>query len=122
MVQSKTILQLKPQKERKRGNNHNNDTKGRTNRYKKLISMGKISAGIINELDSPIDSINRFINLALQTIGENAQSRQFLLESKQGVRKTSQLLKRLNNYAKRIEEEIKEMSERNGQRTYTNSK
>ncbi len=77
--------------------------------YRKLASMGEISKGIINELYSPIDATNRFINLALQSIGENPQGRQFLLESKEGIRKTSLLLKKLNNYAKRIEEEIRKM-------------
>ena len=64
---------------------------------------------IINELYSPIDAVNRFINLALQSIGENPQGRQFLLESKEGIRKTSQLLKKLNNYAGQMEEEIRKM-------------
>lgn len=101
------------------------NNKWNLSRYKRLISMGKMSVGIINELDSPIDSINRFINLALHTIGEDSQSRQFLLESKQGIRKTSLLLKRLTRYAKKIEKEIQEISEnigaRNGQKTDTNS-
>ncbi|MFA6320576.1 MAG: hypothetical protein WCY36_01825 [Candidatus Omnitrophota bacterium] len=71
--------------------------------------MGEISKGIINELYSPIDATNRFINLALQSIGENPQGRQFLLESKEGIRKTSLLLNKLNNYAKKMEEEIRKM-------------
>lgn len=80
--------------------------------YKRFGSMGKRSVGIINEMYSPIDSINRFINLALDTMGENSQSRQFLLESKQGIRKASALLKRLDAYAKKLEKEFKEMSPR----------
>ena len=91
-------------------------------RYKRLASMGKVSVDIINQMGSPIDSINRFINLALQTMGENSQSRQFLLESKQGIRKTSHLLKRLNDYAKEIEKEFVEVSKRHGQKTDINSK
>lgn len=83
--------------------------KNRVESYRKLASMGEITKGIINELYSPIDATNRFINLALQSIGENPQGRQFLLESKEGIRKTSLLLKKLNNYAKRIEEEIQKM-------------
>ncbi len=80
-------------------------------RYKKFASMGRASVNIINELYSPIDSINRFINLALQAIGEDPRSRQFLLESKQGIRKTSRLLNRLNNYSKKLEEEFRKISE-----------
>lgn len=93
-------------------NKHKRDTKvlkakNRVAQYKRLASMGEATKGIINELYNPIDATNRFINLALQTIGENPQGRQFLLESKEGIRKTSLLLKKLNNYAKKIEEEIR---------------
>lgn len=72
--------------------------------------MCKASTGLIDKLYNPLDAINRFINLALQSVEENSQSRQFLLESKQGVRKTSCLLKRLNNYTRKIEKEIREIS------------
>lgn len=72
--------------------------------------MCKISTGLVDRLYNPIDAINRFINLALQTVEEDSQSRQFLLESKQGIRKTSHLLKRLNNYTRMIEKEIREIS------------
>ncbi len=92
------------------------------NRIKKLASMGRISTDIINEIHSPIDSINRFLNLALMTVGEDAPSRTFLLESKDGVRKTTDLLKRLNDQVKRIEQEIKELSERHGQDKDTDSR
>ena len=88
-----------------------NTKKKAPNRYKRLASMGRVSAGIITELDNPIDSINRFINLALQTIGEDSQSRQFLLDSKLGIRKTSHLIKRLNDYAKKIEKEFQKLTE-----------
>lgn len=80
----------------------------KTARYRKIASMENVSRGIINELYSPIDATNRFINLALQAIGDNSQGRQFLLESKQGIRKTAQLLKKLNDYTKEIEKELKE--------------
>ena len=83
--------------------------------YKKLSSIGEMSKGIINELSSPIDATNRFINLALQVIGDNHQGRQFLLESKEGIRKTSILLKRLNDYAEKMERELREISSKNEQ-------
>lgn len=117
------LSQLPVAEERKKKRRNNKNSNGVNPRgYKRLASMGRISVGIINELDSPLDSINRFINLALQTIEEDSQSRQFLIESKQGIRKTSLLLKRLNNYAKRIEKEMEKITERNGQATNTNSK
>jgi hypothetical protein len=75
-----------------------------------LSAMCKISAEIINQLYNPVDATNRFINLALQSLDEGSQSRQFLIESKQGIRRTAQLLKRLNVNTKRIEKAIRKMS------------
>lgn len=91
-------------KPQKKGNNSNH------NRYKRLACMGKISMGIMHEIYGPIDAVNRFLNLTLQTVEENSQSREFLIESKVALRKTSVLLKKLNNYAKKIEKEIREIS------------
>ncbi len=89
--------------------NHKNSGSGK-NRYRKLSLMGIEYKGIINEISNPIDATNRFINLALHSIGENSQGRQFLLESKQGIKKTAVLLKKLNDYSKKIENEIREMA------------
>lgn len=77
---------------------------------KKLFWICKGAAEIINQLYSPIDAVNRFINLALQNLSDDSQSRQFLVESKEGIRKTSLLLKRLDSYAKEMEREIREQS------------
>jgi len=67
----------------------------------------------IDELLSPIDCTNRFINLALQSLDENSQGRQFLLESKQGIRRTTDLIKRLNIYTRKLEKEINQISSDN---------
>ena len=80
-------------------------------RYKKVACIGRVSMEIINEISVPIDAVNRFLNLTLQTVDESSHSREFLLESKAAIRKTSVLLKRLNNYAKKLEKEIREISE-----------
>ena len=77
---------------------------------KNLAAMCKTATGIIDQLYNPIDAINRFINLALQHIDDDSQSPQFLIESKQGIRKTSHLLKKLNVHTKRIEKEISKIS------------
>jgi cob(I)alamin adenosyltransferase len=79
-------------------------------RYDKLASMGKVSKDIISKLYSPIDAMNRFMNLALQNTDEDSQSRQFLLETKLGLRRMSLLLQKLDMYTRRIEEELNEIS------------
>jgi len=78
----------------------------RSQKYKKITVIGRKCKGIINKMSHPIDSTNRFINLALNSIGDSSQGRQFLLESKQGIRKTATLLKKLNDYSDKIEKEI----------------
>jgi len=80
-------------------------------KFKRIASAGLKSKGIINDLYDPIDATNRFINLALQGVDEGSQSRQFLLESKEGIRKTSQLLNKLNGYAKQMEKELRGIME-----------
>ncbi len=79
-------------------------------RYKKLASMGEVSRRIINRFYNPLDAMNRFLNLALANVEEDSQSRQFLLESKVGLKRMSVLLKRLDNYADKIEKEFNEVS------------
>ena len=100
------MVNLNHNNNRKNNNSKNNHNGNNNREYKRLISMGRSSIDIINELYNPIDAINRFINLALQHVEEDSQSRQFLLESKSGVRKMSGLLNRLNNYAKKMEKEV----------------
>lgn len=104
------MIELNPPKDTATYRRKSRKVKTGSRQYKRLACMGKISAGIINDLSSPIDSANRFINLTLQTAGENSQSREFLLESKEGMRKALQLLRKLNNYAKKIERQIVEIS------------
>ena len=88
--------------------NGNNGKKTSNPKLKKLSNMGKKYRDIISEISNPIDSTNRFINLALNTVGDNSQGRQFLLESKQGIKKVASLLKRLNDYSQEIEKELLE--------------
>lgn len=104
-----------------KSNTRNNGSK-KKHRYGRLVSIGMASKNIIDELSSPIDAANRFINLALNDVSEGSQSRQFLLESKQGIKKTAILLKTLNVYVKKMEKEIGEISGRRQQGQRINSK
>ena len=78
---------------------------------KNLPLMCKAAIKTVNQLYNPIDAINRFINLALHSLEEGSQNRQFLIDSKRGIRKTSLLLRRLTNYTKSIEREVNKIKE-----------
>ena len=84
----------------------------RKKRYikRKLVYMGRISKNLINELYHPLDAVHRFINLALQITDDDSQNRQFLLESKLGVRRMLLLVKKLNDCTRKMEKEIKKIS------------
>ncbi len=77
---------------------------------KRLLSISRASKGILNEIYNPVDAANRYINLTLQELDESSQGREFLLESKKGVKRISALLEKLNFYAKKIEKELSEIS------------
>ena len=91
------------------GNGRKNLGEDQLSKYKRLASLGKVSVNTINELYKPTDAINRFINLTLQHTEEDSQGRQFLLESKTGIRKMSVLLNKLNLCAAKMEKEIRKI-------------
>ena len=105
MIQSKALINKIAPSKKKAG-----AAEEGTEHYKRINSIGKVSTDIIGEMYTPIDSVNRFINLAIHTIGEDAQTRHFLLESKEGMRKMLDLLRRLDKYAKKLEKEFKDIS------------
>jgi len=96
-------------KEHNNGNIRKNSVRGKTKqtKYKRIASLGKVSVDIINELYKPTDAINRLLNLTLQHTDEDSQGRQFLLESKSGIRKMASLLDKLNLYAQKMEKELR---------------
>lgn len=81
--------------------------KTETPRRKKIAVMCRECISVIDELFAPLDAANRFINLALQNTQEDSQIRQFLLESKEGIKISSVLLKKLDDNTRRIEREIR---------------
>ena len=105
MIQSKALISKVAPNKKKTGTAERGKEQ-----YKHIKSIGKISTDIIGEMYTPIDSVNRFINLAIHTIGEDAQTRHFLLESKEGMRKMLDLLRRLDKYANKLEKEFKDIS------------
>ena len=104
MIKSKSTTSITPIKGRK-----SIGKTERIKRYRRLGSMGKASINLITDIYNPLDSINRFINLALDTMGDGSTSRQFLLDSKEGIRETSKLLRKLDDYSRKMAKEFKEI-------------
>ena len=60
-----------------------------------LVSLGKLASHLAHELNNPLDSIRRFVNLALDHISQDSPAREFLLKGKQGIRRSIQVIRGL---------------------------
>ncbi len=60
-----------------------------------LVSLGKLASHLAHELNNPLDAIRRFINLAIDHVGQDNPAREFLLKAKQGIRRSVQVIRGL---------------------------
>lgn len=60
-----------------------------------LASLGRLASHLAHELNNPLDSIRRFVNLALDHINQDSPAREFLLKGKQGIRRSIQVIRGL---------------------------
>ena len=60
-----------------------------------LVSLGKLASHLAHELNNPLDAIRRFINLAIDHVGQDNPARDFLLKAKQGIRRSVQVIRGL---------------------------
>lgn len=64
-------------------------------RQEALVSLGKLASHLAHELSNPLDAIRRFINLAIDHVGQDSPARDFLLKAKQGIRRSIQVIRGL---------------------------
>lgn len=65
-----------------------------------LVSMGKLAAHLVHELNNPLDAIRRYINLALDQASEDSLTREYLLKTKGAVRRTLQVIRGLLQFSR----------------------
>ncbi len=61
----------------------------------KYASVGKIAAGVIHEINSPLDGVIRFTNILLNQSEDNSIVREYLLEIKSGLERITHITKSL---------------------------
>lgn len=66
----------------------------------KFADLGKFAGGISHELSSPLDGVTRYVNLALNSMGEEA-SKQYLVEAKTGLERITNIIQSLRGLANR---------------------
>lgn len=66
----------------------------------KFIDLGKFSSGISHELNSPLDGVIRYVNLALRSI-EEGSAKEYLLEAKGGLTRIAGIIRSLQELVMR---------------------
>jgi len=66
-----------------------------------LASIGKFSSQIAHELNNPLDAVRRYVNLALDQLGEDSIARDYLLKAKKGMRQSLQVIRGLLAFSRK---------------------
>ncbi|HTL48456.1 MAG TPA: ATP-binding protein [Verrucomicrobiae bacterium] len=69
-------------------------------RQEPLVSIGKLASNLAHELNNPLDSIRRYVNLALEQVMEDSLARQYIMKSKEGIRRAIQVIRGLLQYSR----------------------
>lgn len=65
-----------------------------------LVSVGRLASNLAHELNNPLDSIRRYVNLALDQVMEDSVARQYILNAKEGIRRAVKVVRGLLQYSR----------------------
>ncbi len=68
----------------------------------KYASVGKLAAGVVHEINNPLDGIIRFTNMLLTQIDNNSVTREYLLEMKKGLNRIENTTKSLLQFSHQV--------------------
>lgn len=68
----------------------------------KYASVGKLAAGVVHEINSPLDGVLRFTNLLLSQSQNSATMRDYLTEIKQGLQRIEGITKSLLQFSHQV--------------------
>ena len=72
----------------------------------KFADLGKFASGISHELNNPLDGVIRYVNLALDCLGEGAV-REYLIETKTGLSRIANIIRSLLELVRRKRGNVK---------------
>jgi signal transduction histidine kinase len=68
----------------------------------KYASVGKLAAGVVHEINNPLDGIIRFTNMLLNQVDNNSVAREYLLEIKKGLNRIGNTTKSLLQFSHQV--------------------
>lgn len=68
----------------------------------KYASVGKLAAGIVHEINNPLDGIIRYTNMLLEQLDKHATGREYLLEVKSGLHRIASITRSLLEFSQVI--------------------
>ncbi|MGD9014996.1 MAG: GAF domain-containing sensor histidine kinase [Candidatus Omnitrophota bacterium] len=61
---------------------------------------GRLAAGLIHELNNPLDGTIRYLNLSLSCLGEESIIKEYLLEAKKGLNRITKIIRSLLDFGR----------------------
>ena len=68
----------------------------------KYASVGKLAAGIVHEINNPLDGIIRYTNILLAQIEDNSIGREYLLEVRKGLNRIAGITRSLLEFSHQV--------------------
>ena len=65
----------------------------------KYASMGKLAAGVVHEINNPLDGVTRYTNILLEQLQDNSIAREYLLEVKKGLSRIANITRSLLEFS-----------------------
>ncbi len=68
----------------------------------KYASVGKLAAGIVHEVNNPLDGVIRYTNMLIPQMDNNSIGREYLLEIKNGLSRIANITKSLLEFSQQV--------------------
>lgn len=75
---------------------------GRKQELEKYANVGKLAAGIVHEINNPLDGVIRYTNILLEQTEEASATKDYLLEIKKGLKRIANITKSLLDFSHQV--------------------
>jgi K+-sensing histidine kinase KdpD len=75
----------------------------------KYASVGKLAAGVVHEINNPLDGVIRYVNMLLGQAADDSVSKEYLTEAKKGLTRIANITKSLLDFSHQVNSNHKEI-------------